>query len=56
MKKTYTETFKYGKLMRSRMVRIANSCLSKPYKPVFEKTFVKGAEEPYQLTYSFVRR
>lgn len=56
MKKTYTETFKYGKVMRDTMIRIALKCEGKPYKAVFTKTFVRGNEEPYVLTYAFERR
>ena len=56
MKKTYTETFKYGKLMRSRMYRLSLSCESKPYKVVCETNYNKGADEPYVLTYRFVKR
>lgn len=56
MKKTYTETFKYGKVMRDRMYELAHKCDYKPYKLVYETSFIRGNEEPYTLTYSFAKR
>ena len=55
MKKTYTETFKYGKVMRDTMYRYARNCYYKPYKMQAETHYDKETGL-YVLTYWYVKR
>lgn len=55
MRKTFTETFKYGKAMRDTMYRYAHRCDYKPYKLQAETHYDKETGL-YVLTYWYVKR